>query len=522
MLEVKMIESLTDFCCQNKHDEPIHLVVLDPKLDKKQRLLCNKCMESFQSDAKTIGFKKVIQIIEEIIDKNMNNLENITQKTIQQLQICIKSLEGLKTQFINLFDSIISISENWTQNLLTQRQQYNQYSFYDELDSFIKNQNTNYVSNMTLINNINKSWMTKLSQTLNQFIQDQNKVNFEDIKEKFLNIIYSNLPQKGQIKLKLIGESVKQSVRCNDIVFDSSGSIMLSTEQNNIKVWKFLNGTITFINNLIGHTDWIQCLVYSKKQNSFISGSGDTTIRCWKQIDQTNWISSQPYQEHTRFVRCIILNSNEDILFSGSDDESIKVWNVDFKQNKLTYMYSLDKHDSYVMALSLNQSETQLVSCAYAKNQIIIWEREEQDKFEFKYVVKQSIQEYGLKIKFIKENQFIWITGGKEIDKLYIFELKEGMFQENQKKTIQLNKNNQISDEYHFPIVYNKEKNLIVLRHKAYIYFIKEIINGIFTIVHQFNCDTNQIFGTFTNKGQYLVYWDEKNQGYSVYELLNK
>ncbi|CAD8101267.1 unnamed protein product [Paramecium primaurelia] len=233
-------------------------------------------------------------------------------------------------------------------------------------------------------------------------------------------------------------------------------------------------------------------------------------------------------------VRNLIKNIHvllDDILFSGGDDESIKVWKVDFKQNKLTYMYSLDKHDSYVMALSLNQSETQLVSCAYAKNQIIIWEREEQDKFEFKYVViiiishfiyKQSIQEYGLKIKFIKDNQFIWITGGKEIDKLYIFELKEGIYQENQKKTIQLNKNNQISDEYHFPIVYNKEKNLIVLRHKDYIYFIKEIINGIFTIVHQFNCDTNQIFGTFTNNGQYLVYWDEKNQGYSVYELLNK
>ncbi|CAD8119064.1 unnamed protein product [Paramecium primaurelia] len=185
-------------------------------------------------------------------------------------------------------------------------------------------------------------------------------------------------------------------------------------------------------------------------------------------------------------------------------------------------MYSLDKHENKVNALSLNQSETQLVSCADSKNQIIIWERKEQDKFEFKHFVTQSIQEEGLKIKFIKDNQFIWITGGKQIDKLYVFELKEGVFYENQEKTIQLIINNEKVDEYRFPIIYNKERNLIVVRHKTYIYIIIEIKNGKFKIVDQLNCDTIDIYGTITNNGQYLVYWDEKSQAYSTYELLNK
>ncbi|CAD8119217.1 unnamed protein product [Paramecium primaurelia] len=297
---------------------------------------------------------------------------------------------------------------------------------------------------------------------------------------------------------------------------------MVSTEKNDIKVWNFLNGTIKLIKTLQGHTNWVLCLVYSNKQNFFISGAQDNTIRFWKLLDQTNWSSSQPYQQHTNTIGCIILNSNEDLLFSGSKDKSIKVWKVDFNKNILTYMYSLDKHDNKVMALSLNQSETQLISCAQNKNQIIIWERRQQDKFEFKHFVTQSIQEEGLKIKFIKDNQFIWITGGKQIDKLYIFELKEGVFQENQEKTIQLIKNNQKPDQYRFPIIYNKERNLIVVRHKTYIYIIIEINNGKFKIVDQLNCDTIQIYGTITKNGQYLVYWDEKSQAYSTYELQNK
>ncbi|CAD8192523.1 unnamed protein product [Paramecium pentaurelia] len=363
--------------------------------------------------------------------------------------------------------------------------------------------------------------MAKLYHNLNQINRD--KVDFRELKQKFININYSNISINGEIQLKLINQSVKQSGRCNAIVFDSSGSIMVSTEKNYIiKVWKFQNGKIKLITNLQGHTRHIQCLVYSKKQNSFISGAGDKTIRCWQQVDQFNWISSQAYQQHKDYVRCIILNQNEDLLFSGSTDRSIKVWKINLNKNKLKYLYSLYKHDDIVNALNLNQSETQLVSCAYNKYQIIIWENGEYNKFEFKYIIKQSIQDYGFKVQFIKDNQFIWLTGGQEIDKLFVFELIDGIFQENQDKTIQLLKNNSTIDEYRFPILYNKEMNLIVVRHKTYIYIIRQTNYEKLKIVDFLNCYTDDIYGMITNNAKYLVYWDKKNQAYSTYELLNK
>ncbi|CAD8130490.1 unnamed protein product [Paramecium sonneborni] len=64
---------------------------------------------------------------------------------------------------------------------------------------------------------------------------------------------------------------------------------------------------------------------------------------------------------------------------------------------------------------------------------------------EFKYIViiEQSINTSRLEVRFMKDNQFIFVTSIKEIDKIFIFELTEGVFEENQQKMIQLNQNKQ-------------------------------------------------------------------------------
>lgn len=51
-----------------------------------------------------------------------------------------------------------------------------------------------------------------------------------------------------------------------------------------IKLWDFLNGNIKEVLKLKGHDDKIRCLSFTHSINSFISGSGDCSIRCWKQI----------------------------------------------------------------------------------------------------------------------------------------------------------------------------------------------------------------------------------------------
>ncbi|CAD8167942.1 unnamed protein product [Paramecium octaurelia] len=521
MFKPQMIENEKDLFCLNNHTQQSRLVLFDQKIQKSQRICCSECLQTFQTDAKIVGLTIIIQNIEDVIQKNASSLEDITSNTIQKIKLCITSVQNLKTNFMKLFDSIIRTAEDWTLNLQAQREKFNQYSFYDELDNLINKQNKNFDTHIKLINTINRSWITKLCNILTQFNQNKDKLNLQQFYEQVISIGYFNLSPQYSIKLQLIDQSVKQWEKCQAIVFDYSGSIMVSTQKNDIRVWNFLNGTIKLVNTLQEHTDQVQCLVYSNKQNSFISCSQDKTIRCW-QLVQNEWICSQPYQQHTDQVIFMLLNSNEDLLFSGSFDKSIKVWKVDFNQNKLKFLYSLNNHSNDVVSLSLNQSENLLVSCAKGYNQIIIWERKEEDKFEFKHFVTQSFQEYGHKVKFIKENQFMLITNANQMDKIFIFERKEGVFQVNESKTIHLMTNNKFYDEYHFPIIYNQVRNLIVLRYKMFIYILKEFNDGKYKIVDQLSCATYSIYGTITNNGQYLVYWDNKNQGYSVYELLNK
>ncbi|CAD8161771.1 unnamed protein product [Paramecium pentaurelia] len=181
--------------------------------------------------------------------------------------------------------------------------------------------------------------------------------------------------------------------------------------------------------NLQGHTVLFQCLFYI---NYFKS------IRPQNQMLEINGLSCMD-----QFITLLLTYKQCKIYtISGNDDKSIKVWQVGFNKNISAYKHSLDQYDIYVMPLSLNQSETQLVSCAYNKYEIIILERREWDKFEFKnfvrmdeiyytnkvishFIYTQSIQEEGLKIN-IKENQFNWIASMKKlINSMYLNLKKE-------------------------------------------------------------------------------------------------
>ncbi|CAD8132529.1 unnamed protein product [Paramecium octaurelia] len=546
MSKLKMIENEKDFCCCQRHKLPVVSIVLDPKLSRNQRLLCTECIENTDFDAKVVGLKKMISLIEEAQLKKMEKVEYVIVNQIELIEQLYSMVNQMKSFAIQQFDQQFAIINEWIKNLQQQRSEQSHYSFYEELENIVMKQIKADDYCQQFIHKIKKKnncWTSKLYPKLELFkafveykkckevlsnldlssenlAQNQQQQQIKIKSESQLNYEKQELLQKSEIKFKLIDQSVKQNQVCKSIVFDSSGSIMVSTQNNDIIVWSLINGTIKLVKTLSGHTSLVQCLVASKKQNSFISCSLDKTIRCW-QSQNYEWNSSQPYQKHTDYIMCIILSSNEDLLFSGSDDKSIKVWKVDFNQNKLTFLYSLDKHNNRIMSLSLNQSENQLVSCASSQNQIIIWERREKDKYEFKYFVKQSIKDHGFKVKFIKENQFIWITGEQALDRLYVFELIQGVYQENQDKTVQLITNYKDCDEFHFSIIYNKERNLIVVRHKKYIYIIREINDGNYKIEDQLNFDTYYIYGNITNNGKYLVCWDAKREGYSTYELLN-
>ncbi|CAD8115253.1 unnamed protein product [Paramecium sonneborni] len=87
---------------------------------------------------------------------------------------------------------------------------------------------------------------------------------------------------------------------------------------------------------------------------------------------------------------------------------------------------------------------------------------------------------------------------------------------------IQLNSNKQDFDMYQSPIIYNKQKNVIIIRHKFNIYIIRELNDGKFKIVKQLKFNTNKVYGTITNDGSYLVSLNDQDKLYSIDELIYK
>ncbi|CAD8117637.1 unnamed protein product [Paramecium primaurelia] len=321
-----------------------------------------------------------------------------------------------------------------------------------------------------------------------------------------------------QIELKLIDDSNQQSYYCVAIVFNNTGQIMISCNIKEIQIWNFEQGRLKLINSYQEHKEAVTCLIYSKMRNNFISGSDDNTIICWQQINQKDWKCSQPFKQHNQTVNCLMLNKQEDQLISGGCDQFIKVWNVDFIKNELNFQYSLDQHSNQVHSFSFNQSETVFVSCGYTH--FIIWEKGIQGKWEFKY--RKDVSDYGRKIYLINDQQLLWVTFLKNIDDIFVFEIQNGVFEQNINKTIKLTKNNECDDNLYFPIIHNKDKNIILVRHKHHIYLIRQLNNGTFNIIVSLNCSNNEINGTMTNNGQYLVFWDNKYKKYKSYEILHK
>jgi WD40 repeat protein len=67
------------------------------------------------------------------------------------------------------------------------------------------------------------------------------------------------------------------------MAFNGQGTILAAGCNSDIKLWKFNNGKMNEQNKLTGHTGTVNCIVFSKTNNWFASGSADCTIRSWKE-----------------------------------------------------------------------------------------------------------------------------------------------------------------------------------------------------------------------------------------------
>jgi len=118
------------------------------------------------------------------------------------------------------------------------------------------------------------------------------------------------------------------------------GMICIASGSNDklIIIWDLETGKPAL--SLIGHSDTVCCLAFSKDGN-LVSGSWDKTIRIWN-----GSTSIAELKGHSLAVWAVLSLDNGDIV-SGAADKSIKIW-----RNK-TCLNTLSKHTDVVRSLSI-------------------------------------------------------------------------------------------------------------------------------------------------------------------------
>ncbi|CAK68621.1 unnamed protein product (macronuclear) [Paramecium tetraurelia] len=523
----------------SEHQMQVELIILNKQLTKQQRLACKECINKMEGNYRFIGFDKFKQHVDDNQHQKNQIIDKVINQTLEMIEKIQNQVDQSKSEQIQKYALLQSQINLWKESLNETKAIQQSSKYYQEVDLFLKNdsqfrQINEYQIQRELgdaLTTLLLNYQPKIILLLNQLIEIPKllQANY-GIFEAFQNEEISNLKVDkllNKVEIKQMNEVQSQDQWCYAIQFDKKGEKMISTSNKDIKVWSFTEGKFQLIQVLKGHLNNVTCLLFTPQSDCIISGSYDQTLICWSMDEKNKFISQFTVKQHSGNVYCIILNKFGDELISSSKDKSIKIWKFDPIIKNLQIQQSLEKHNDSVYSVCLNQSETLLVSCGQDQ-QIIIWKRDELSKWQFNQIVTQSIQVYGKKLLFLNDDQFLWVTANHNQynNSIQVYESKDGIFMENQESTIPLN-GTQNQDYVSFPIQYNRERNLLIVRHKSIIYLMRQSFEGKFVIFNKIPCQDENSYGALSPDGKYLVFWDcrysnkqRTNGQYSVIEFI--
>jgi WD40 repeat protein/serine/threonine protein kinase len=128
-------------------------------------------------------------------------------------------------------------------------------------------------------------------------------------------------PEAGRLQLRLPGR--KMARRGGRLIFSPDGRRLAQTgEDGALEVWNIPGGGEPMV--LLGHTDTVEAIVFSRDGNTLYSASRDKTVRRW---DLNQGVGSILY-EHAGAVTELALSPDGTRLASGGEDRMPRVWHL--------------------------------------------------------------------------------------------------------------------------------------------------------------------------------------------------
>ena len=145
---------------------------------------------------------------------------------------------------------------------------------------------------------------------------------------------------------------------------EEDNSLISAGGDKSIRIWDITTGSC--IKELTGHTGKIYSIALSPDGKILASGSTDNTIRLWC---ISTWECIQILVGHRRRIRALTFSSDGQYLVSGSDDTSIKIWEI--YSGKC--IRTLNAHQGWIRALDTNKSKGLFASGSSDKS-IVFWD----------------------------------------------------------------------------------------------------------------------------------------------------
>ena len=178
----------------------------------------------------------------------------------------------------------------------------------------------------------------------------------DDLKKNILNRL-----QQASYGISEQNQLVGHSEGVVGIAFSRDGSMLASaSDDRTVKLWN-LDGQL--LKTFEGHTGQVYEVSFSPDNRIIASASLDKTVRLWK-IDGT---SLRTIKAHTDCVRGVSFSPDGQIIASASADRTVRLWKIDG-----TFLKTLEGHTNWVWGVSFSL-DGQIIASASADRTVRLW-----------------------------------------------------------------------------------------------------------------------------------------------------
>ncbi|CAD8073670.1 unnamed protein product [Paramecium primaurelia] len=543
-----MIEAQQSIKC-NEHNKNVQYVLFNE--NPKSKLLCQQCLQEKEGSKTVLNIDEAIIQIKQRKQSEYQEYQNILQPEILILRNYIEDVPKIFEIIYQLVTNLIEAINDWKCKLeillkkqrkltiieliKTQRQNYSEKikKILHDLKTIITaDYNLNKLHQFLDIED--KSQLSPIKNTQQQYLQNKNvkieiqqkpnlEILFKGENSELLNVYQLNNLQQvkdQKISIKKQNKIIQQTTQCLAISFNKDDSILATTCDKEIKLWKFQDGNICdLLYSLNEHKSEITTLLFSKKKNWLFSAGNDQQIILWKpkkilfNFDLTKR-KIQQFAHRGQIVQ-LVLNENENQLISCSNDCKIIIWEVNYQQNSIQFYQSLEKHTGPVIQVNLNQSNNLMASISLDK-QIIIWSLDDQQVWNFRQVIQNSENHLGYRISFINDQTVVW---QQNQGVTHILKEQDGIFKEIPEQQIHIKKNDKKDGEFQFPLIFNSQKQILIQKYLENVYlFTIDQNDNLINQEQYISLENEYNYGNLSNNGKHLVIWCNKQ--FRVYEII--